>query len=302
MITQRLDENSEAELPVYDDGSGKVRPFLLVPKDIVRDLPIANDWSDVQAAAMLNDQIRTRVSQMLAGIATPTVTEYKEALRSAALSSSDAFNHFLASVMANAKAYDADEDILGYFRLRQLMLQDKTRFEEKSNVDLTKGPEAIRDVVLEAIGMFKKHVEVGDLWKELWSGDKPKLERASQIIFQLAADAFCKANNIDMSPEANMGGGPVDFKFSSGYEANVLVELKRDTGKVKHGYEVQLEHYKKASSSFFGIFVVIDYGKLGNKLETIQDIRNKRIVAGLRASDIIVIDATPKESASKKLI
>jgi len=302
VTTQKFDENSDAELPVYDDGSGKIRPFLLVPKDIVRDLPIANDWSDVQAAAMLNDQIRTRVSQMLAGIATPTVTEYKEALRSAALSSSDAFNHFLASVMANAKAYDADEDILGYFRLRHLMLQDKARFEEKSNVDLTKGPEAIRDVVLEAIEMFKKHVEVGDLWKELWSGDKPKLERASQIIFQLAADSFCKANNIDMSPEANMGGGPVDFKFSSGYEANVLVELKRDTGKVRHGYEVQLEHYKKASNSFFGIFVVIDYGKLGGKLETIQKIRNERIASGQRASDIIVIDATPKVSASKKLL
>ncbi|KNX39998.1 hypothetical protein ROTO_34510 [Roseovarius tolerans] len=251
---------------------------------------------------MLNDQIRARVSQMLAGIATPTVTEYKEALRSAALSSSDAFSHFLASVMANAKAYDADEDILGYFRLRQLMLQDKARFEVKSNVDLTKGPEAIREVVLEAIEMFKKHVEVGDLWKELWSGDKPKLERASQIIFQLAADAFCKANNIDMSPEANMGGGPVDFKFSSGYEANVLVELRRDIGKVKHGYEVQLEHYKKANHSFFGIFVVIDYGKLGGKLEKIQKIRNERIASGQRASDIIVIDATPKESASKKLI
>jgi len=239
---------------------------------------------------------------MLAGIATPTVTEYKEALKSAALSSPEAFNHFLASVMANSKAYDSDEDILGYFRLRKLMLEDRPMFEEKSNVDLTKGPEAIREVVLEAIAMFQKHVEVGDLWKELWSGDKPKLERASQIIFQLAADAFCKANNIDMSPEANMGGGPVDFKFSSGYEANVRVELKRDTGKVKHGYEVQLEHYKTASESFFGIFVVIDYGKLGNKLTTIQKIRNERIAAGHRASDIIVIDATRKDSASKRLI
>lgn len=300
--TQKWGEDGVIELPLYIDENDKAGPFVLVPRDIVRDLPIANDWSDVQAAAMLNEQIRTRVSRMLAGIATPTITEYKEALRGAALSSPEAFQHFLASVMANAKAYDVDEDILGYFRLRDLMLQDKTRFEEQSNVDLTKGPEAIRDVVLEAIEMFKKHIEVGDLWKELWSGDKPKLERASQIIFQLAADAFCKANNIDMSPEANMGGGPVDFKFSSGYEANVLVELKRDTGKVKHGYEVQLEHYKTANNSFFGIFVVIDYGKLGGKLEAIQKIRNKRIAAGQRASDIVVIDAAKKVSASKKLL
>jgi hypothetical protein len=155
--------------------------------------------------------------------------------------------------------------------------------------------------VLESIEIFKHHIEAGDLWKELWVGNKPKPERAVQILYQFAADVFCKANNIDLSPEANMGGGPVDFKFSVGYEARVLVELKRDSGTVKHGYEIQLERYKKANKSYFGIFVVIDYGKLGKKHETILDIRNSRIAAGERASDIIVIDARPKVSASKKI-
>ena len=161
-------------------------------------------------------------------------------------------------------------------------------------------PEAIRAVVHEAIDLFKKHVEVGDLWRELWVNGKPKKERAAQLMFQAIADAFCKANGIDMSPETNMGGGPVDFKFSVGYEARVLVELKRDSGTVRHGYETQLEHYKTASDTFFGIFVVIDYGNLGNKLETIVEIRNAKILAGERASDIVVIDATPKKSASTK--
>lgn len=119
-------------------------------------------------------------------------------------------------------------------------------------------------------------------------------------VFQAIAHAFCKANNIDMSPETNMGGGPVDFKFSKGYEARVLVELKRDSGTVRHGYETQLEHYKEASDTFFGIFVVIDYGKLGDKLDTINEIRKAQLLAGKRASDIVVIDATPKKSASKK--
>jgi hypothetical protein len=48
------------------------------------------------------------------------------------------------------------------------------------------------------------------------------------------------------------------------------------------------------------VFVVIDYGDLDGKLEKIRDIRRARIEAGARASDIVVIDATPKASASKR--
>ena len=68
----------------------------------------------------------------------------------------------------------------------------------------------IRDVVIDTINIFKHHVESGNLWEELWLGDKPKKERAAQLIYYAIADCFCKANDIDISPEANMGGGPID--------------------------------------------------------------------------------------------
>src|SRR5216684_110390 len=55
---------------------------------------------------------------------------------------------------------------------------------------------------------------------------------------------------VDISPEANMGG-PIDFKFSRGYSARVLVEMKRSSGTVVHGYEKQLEFYKTASQTDF---------------------------------------------------
>lgn len=166
--------------------------------------------------------------------------------------------------------------------------------------DIRKGPDALREFVLSTIGQFKHHVENGNLWEELWMGDKPKKERAAQLIYFAIADCFCIANNVDVSPEANMGGGPIDFKFSDGYKARVLVEMKRSSGTVKHGYEKQLEIYKEASRTNFGIFVVMDFGDLGQKLREIQAIRKKRLNNGEKASDIIVIDATKKESASKR--
>jgi hypothetical protein len=97
-----------------------------------------------------------------------------------------------------------------------------------------------------------------------------------------------------------MGGGPIDFKFSIGYHARVLVEMKRSGGTVVHGYEKQLEFYKTASQTEFGVFVIIDYGDLGDKLNEIKRIRDERLRKGERASEIVVIDATRKASASKR--
>lgn len=274
--------------------------LVLVPQDIVRDLPVANDWSGIEAAAMENAAIRERVSRLLGGITHPTVLDRKAALRSAALGSANDFGQFLATVKANTSSYDPIEDILGFFRAKEIIAHGFEGLKQDHKYDFKNDKEQIVHVVNETLALFKRHVELGNLWEELWAGTKPKKERASQIIYHAIADAFCKANDIDISPEANMGGGPIDFKFSKGYNARVLVEMKRSGGTVQHGYEKQLEFYKAASQTDTAIFVVMDYGNMGNKLATIKKIRNTRISAGERASDILVIDTRKKASASKR--
>jgi hypothetical protein len=288
------------QLPKFIDQKGREVPIVLVPIDIVRDLPIANDWSDIERAAMENARIRDRVNRFLAGIATPTVVERKAAMRSAALGSSADFDFFLAAVKENITNYDPNLDALGYYRLKDILANGFPNLKQTSPYDLKLGPEEVLRVVKDTISVFKRHVEAGNLWEELWVAEKPKKERASQLIYYAIADAFCKANDVDISPEANMGGGPIDFKFSNGYAARVLVEMKRSGGTVVHGYEKQLEFYKAASQTEFGVFVIIDYGDLGNKLNEVQRVREARLKIGERASEIIVIDATRKASASKR--
>lgn len=287
-------------LPRFMDPKGRSVPIVLVPEDIVRDLPIANDWSGIESAAMENARIRERVNKLLAGIITPTVVERKQALRSAALGSPADFDFFLSAVKENVGNYDPNLDALGYYRLKEIIANGFPGLKQATAYDLKLGPNEIVRVVKDTIYQFKRHVEAGNLWEELWVGNKPKKERASQLIYYAIADAFCKANDLDISPEANMGGGPIDFKFSSGYRARVLVEMKRSGGTVVHGYEKQLEFYKTASQTDFAVFVVIDYGDIGNKLIEIRRIRDERLKNGERASEIVVIDATKKASASKR--
>ncbi|SFX34245.1 hypothetical protein SAMN03097694_1706 [Janthinobacterium lividum] len=300
VVTSDKDGESSFSLPSFDVGKGKRKYVILVPSDIVRELPISNDPSEIYEAISFNEKLRNKVNSFLANSEKTTAAERKEAIRKAALESVDLFNSFLKVIKDYTQPYNQKEDSLGYRKLKEVLHSSIDSFKVEKKFELSSGPEKILELVHETIAVFKHHVEKGNLWEELWVNGNPKKERASQLIYFAISDCFCKANNVDISPEANMGGGPIDFKFSTGYEARVLVEMKRSSGTVKHGYEKQLEYYKDAAKTFFGVFVIINYGDLGNKLLTIQKIRADRIAAGEIASDIVVIDATQKQSASKR--
>ncbi len=293
-------EGRKFRQPLIENRSGKKEAVLLVPRDVVRDLPVANDWSEIEAAASANRRIRERVNTLLGGIAKPTVADRKGAIRSAALESAELFEVFLQAVRDVATHYDPNKDALGYYQLKEILGADLKTFRVEAKYNLSEGRTEIISLVRDTIGLFKHHVEKGNLWEELWIDVVPKRERAAQLIYFAMADCFCIANDVDISPEANMGGGPIDFKFSKGYKARVLVEMKRSQGSVVHGYEKQLEFYKDAARTFHGFFVVIDYGDLGEKLARINAIRKERLEAGESASEIVVVDATPKASASKR--
>ncbi|WP_249694665.1 chromosomal replication initiator DnaA [Stappia sp. WLB 29] len=294
------DATPDIALPHYTNAGGKERALVLVPSDIVRELPVARSWDDIEAAIDANALIRQRVNALLASIAQPTVADRKEALRSAAMQSKDVFEAFIAAVKESATYYDPNIDALGYYRIKEILQGDLNLFRSDQKYDVSKGVNEIKKVVLDTIERFAHHIEKGNLWEALWIGDKPKKERAAQLIYFAMSDCFCEANDIDISPEANMGGGPIDFKYSKGYHARVLVEMKRSMGQVVHGYNRQLEIYKNASGTDHGFFVILDYGGLGNKLENIQQTRRERLARGEPASEIVVIDASKKASASKR--
>ncbi len=72
--------------------------------------------------------------------------------------------------------------------------------------------------------------------------------------------SYCKVNNTDISREPNIGRGPVDFKFSKGYEDRVLLEVKlARNGKFWNGVTEQLPQYLKSEEVDKGVFMVIVY-------------------------------------------
>ena len=83
------------------------------------------------------------------------------------------------------------------------------------------------EIVDKIIEQFRHLIEDRDLWKELYTDDgQPRLEKAAQRLFYMVALSYCEANNLDITPEAETGRGPVDFKFSNALDGRILVELK----------------------------------------------------------------------------
>jgi len=91
----------------------------------------------------------------------------------------------------------------------------------------------------------------------------------------------CKANNIDLSKEANIGRGPVDFKFSQGYTKRVLIEAKlAGNSKFWSGLKTQLPKYLQAEGIEHGIFLVAcqrekDFKKLKDIDKVAADVSDK---------------------------
>lgn len=307
-ITQEFCKTHGVETQVFPKWKGallpvnpfrKNTPILLVPRDIVRHLPLAADWSDVSRIVAEIAEIRDAFNVLIGGIAEATITDKKRALRSAALSSLDNFKKLFDALLASSDSYDPNRDTLNFYAFRKVMASDLSAFAGRIPKPVAQTGSELNRVVSDIILHFRIMVERNNLWEVLWDGLRPKRERAAQLLFFAVADAFCKANEIAIAPETNLGGGPVDFKFAQGYSKRILVEVKRSSGQVVHGYQRQLEVYKAAAQTEAAIFLVIQFGNFAKKLNSIQTIRDARLARGEAASRIEVVDARKQKSASK---
>ena len=278
-------------------------PLLFVPRDIVRDLPIATDWSDISRVVRENEELRERVNSRIGSIWATMSKKEKARLKLAALHSKEAFEQVLEMLReVPLKPYDFDSDENGEAFWARLLKSIPTdyplRIERAAKPLDAAAALALVDII---IRQFQDLVENKGIWKELWTEQKtPRKEKAAQRLFFVVAYAYCKANNLDLTPEADSGNGPVDFKFSNGFENRIVVEIKLSTNTLVHGYEKQLEIYKKAEDTEHGVYLVIDVGGIGQKYGDVQRLRREAIDRGEKTSAIYLVDGNIKASASKR--
>jgi hypothetical protein len=279
-----------------------VSPVFLVPTDILKELPVASDWDDVADAASHNQDLRNRVNQYIGSIWQARTRREKAKLRVRVLSSKQAFETLLEIVHSvTPESYDFEKDPEGLLVWRRVHDTIATEYP----LPLTSpGPltiDAVYDIVQKIVEQFRFLIEERGLAQMLWFRSRPHKEKVAQLLFFAVADSYCKTNNLDITPEADTGVGTVDFKFSTGYKTRVLIETKLSTNpKLVPGYERQIEAYKLAEGTKRAMYLVIDVGQMGNKVQRLFALKNKLLAEGKPVSDIFFVDGTIKPSASKR--
>ena len=285
-------------LNIFDKKCG---PILLVPRDCLRLLPVATDWESVSDAAAQNVTLRANVNAQIAGIWEAKAKKDKAAIRKWALSDDASFRELLDLLNGILPvSYDFKADPAGEAFWKRLLSELDPNDIRKIARPSVWSRDAIISIVDQIIENFRHLIEDRRLSEELYHEGRPRAEKAAQRLFFVIAHAFCKANNLDLTPEADTGNGPVDFKVSTGFRGRVLVEIKLSTnGKLVSGYTRQLEAYSTAEEAAAAYYLIVDVGGMGEKLDKIFVEKNLLALTKKPVRPVIVVDATRRPSASK---
>ncbi len=150
----------------------------------------------------------------------------------------------------------------------------------------------------ETLSHFKHSIEENRLSDVLYDDNgKPRNELIAQRLIFSIGKIFGKLCDVDVTRESNSGPGPVDFRFSVGEKARVIVETKLSTHeRLKDGYYEQLPAYGKADRIKRLLLVIIRVSDDNKHLDSLSNAIKQKVLP----IEVITIDAVRKPSASKR--
>ncbi len=278
----------------FKDGLVKnpLEPYylLLLPESILHELPIARCWDDISRVCAENEAIRNEINELVSEEwSKMSIAERKEYLREEIFKNPDKARRVL-------EAYKmAQPDDYCIYRNPEYLADYLTNTYSMPTSTSNNSYDAAIDIVEN----FKEWVEFHRGNTIIHGKGKPLKEKAVQILVHAVAQMFCKAFNWDFSPETDSGRGPVDFKVSRGSDKTVIEGKLTSNQDCVHGLEVQIEEYAKAENTQNKIYMLVDTGIRSDRIKDVERKRKEMETEGLSPATVIVIDAVPKDSASK---
>lgn len=271
----------------------KKASILLLPEEILHELPIAKDWDDIDRVAYENSVIRAEISKEI-GVewARWASAEKKAYLKQHVFMEPEVCDRVIAGYKKeNLDALNLKENPEYFAELILKKIKRQIGFEAKKN-----NPSSF-EAAMAVIDIFKDWVENNRGWAEIQDCPSKKREKAVQRFMHLGAKYYVDVNNLDISCEADEGRGPVDVKLSRGTD-KTLAEVKLSSNnQYLHGYEEQVEEYGRAEKTKNLIYVFVDIGNPG-RLKTIKALHYKNRSEGKTCPKLVIIDARPKNAAS----
>lgn len=283
-----------------------INPFTnetlyLVPRSLLRDLPVALDWSNYDIIASHNAALREHLNALVGhSWREATHSMSKSKLKELVFQYPELIDDLVKIYTAKeAHPYDFASDRAGEYMWYPV--SRRVASEHPLSLSLSEHPniDEVEHLVISICNKFKELIEDNGLSSLLYdSNGNAKHEKAAQLLFYGVADAYCDSNKIMLSRESDSGRGPVDFKFGSNKENSILVEIKKSTNTsgLKKGIEKQLPEYMKSEKSKRAIYLILDIAYTKTAMKNLNEI-NKRVNGA--AIKIFHINAEQKASASK---
>lgn len=274
-------------------------PILLVPKELMRGLPSAFEWSGSDEIGISSAEIRESLNALVGSSWRALANMKKVELKKLVLKYPDLIDDLIDQYASkDVKPYDFSEDKKGEYAWYQRTVEAVS--ENPIELALSSHPslDEVFNLIVKICEKFKQLVEDNGLNTLFYDGKgKVKNESAIQLAFYGVAEAYCDANKIMIARESNSGRGPVDFKFGSNNENSVLVEIKKsDNSRLKSGILKQLPEYMKSEKSRKAIYLILDLGMNQRHVDNMNAIHEA--IGGSNIS-IVYIDGQLKTSASK---
>ena len=124
--------------------------------------------------------------------------------------------------------------------------------------------------------------------KNFWNGTTPLNESGVQRQLDVLFNMYFKGLGItDITREADIGTGKIDFKFYVNSTEKALIEVKLGAANLSHGFTKQLAHYMNALQYKDGFYLIIcftksDLDKANRFLDSKLVLEGKRITTLIR--------------------
>lgn len=276
-------ERKQYYLPCYDNDY-----IILTPKDI---LTRESSWINKEDLyrrfehlpfSIENDVLRMQVNQYFESQLAihdkkkkPTKEEKNKAILNTIKEYPDVLDYYIKekeldgdNAINISEARVENTEIILINNTKELIdyLNSNTKFYDKNT-------KTVYQETRNRIKYLKDCIENNDCYKLFYNGDEPiGKEKDLQLMFRLV----CYGSSFDINSEVNNGRGPVDYKISKGAYDSSLVEFKlAKSSKLKQNLRKQLDVYKKANNTEYGMKVIIyftedEYKKVNSVLDELQ--------------------------------
>lgn len=269
--------------------------ILLLPIEVLHELPIAKCWDDIDRVITENESIRREINQAVgkewykwASVAKKRYI--KEHIFKDPEKCTRVVEGYRKSKVPEFKlSKDIDYFVAALFRKMKKSGITFIIEEQETKTSF----QAANDVLC----IFKDWVENNRGWSIIQEANSVNREKAVQRLIHLSAKEYIITNNMDLSFEPDAGHGPVDFKISRGGDITVVEVKLSSNSQYLHGYEVQIEQYAKAEGTNQRIYAFVDIGN-PRRLKTIKEKHQAGLDQGENPPALVIIDSTQKAAAS----